>query len=82
MAENNYVVINKAGCIHNCHTKERYDAFIKAGWKDYKASGDDLSALKKDDLLKKAAELGLEGVTDKMNKDEIIRAIKEHQKDN
>lgn len=55
---------------------------IGKSFKPAKAPGNDLSALKKDDLLKKAAELGLEGVTDKMNKDEIIQAIREHQKDN
>lgn len=55
---------------------------VGKSFKSAKAPGNDLSALKKDDLLKKAAELGLEGVTDKMNKDEIIQAIREHQKDN
>lgn len=56
----------------------------KSVGKSFKSAkaGNDLSALKKDDLLKKAAELGLEGVTDKMNKDEIMQAIKEHQKNN
>ena len=55
---------------------------VGKSFKPAKASGDDLSALKKDDLLKKAAELGIEGVTGNMNKDEIIQAIKEHQKNN
>lgn len=41
MAESNYMVINKAGCIHTCHTRERYEAFKSAGWKDYKASSKD-----------------------------------------
>lgn len=30
-------------------------------------------------LLAKAKELGIEGVTDKMSKEDIIQAIKEHE---
>ena len=52
---------------------------VGKSFKPATAPGDDLSALKKDDLIKKAAELGIEGVTDKMTKDEIVRAIKEHE---
>lgn len=75
-----YVVINKAGCIHNCHTKERYEAFKAAGWEDYKEPAtDELSSLTKANLLTKAKELGIEGLTDSNTKDEIIQAIKAHE---
>lgn len=33
--EKNNLLVTKNGMIHNCHTKVRYDSFIKSGWKPY-----------------------------------------------
>ena len=33
--EKNNLLVTKNGMIHNCHTKSRYDSFIKSGWEPY-----------------------------------------------
>lgn len=52
---------------------------IGKSFKKTKAAGDALTSLTKDELLKKAKEFGIEGLTDSNKKDEIIQAIKEHE---
>lgn len=33
--EKSNLLVTKNGMIHNCHTKSRYDSFVKSGWEPY-----------------------------------------------